>query len=107
MRFEPDRDRYYDKPQDAVIDLVQTYTDLTIHEKAVYLAQLVDVVGKTEWEEIRRRVIADYTKEKADPTQKKSVVIMGLVRPELDLRALARLLLEEARRERAEPRERP
>jgi hypothetical protein len=48
-----------------------------------------DVVGKTEWEDIRRRVIADYKAANADPTQKKPVTIMALVKPDLDLRALA------------------
>lgn len=40
--FDQDRDRSFDKSKDVVIEITQTFGELSTQEKAVYLAQLVD-----------------------------------------------------------------
>jgi len=52
-----------------------------------------DEVGKTNWEEIQRLVVRDYTHANADPTKRRRVVIMPLVRPEPDVNKFAQGLL--------------
>lgn len=61
-----------------------------------------DKVGKTNWEEIRTLVARDYSARNADPTLRRSVVIMPLVRPGVDAKRLEYALAELARKDQGD-----
>lgn len=58
-----------------------------------------DVVGKTSFEEIRRRIRHEFADASVDPTLKRRLVIMPLVNPKIDIPRLARAFFEQARRQ--------
>jgi hypothetical protein len=67
------------------------------HYKCIFtpFKHYADQVGKTNWEEIRRLLIKDYVKDNADPTEptkpgKKPVVLMPIVKPDIDVAKTAR-----------------
>ncbi|MDQ1131135.1 hypothetical protein [Microbacterium sp. SORGH_AS_0888] len=59
-----------------------------------------DQVGKTNFSAIEAGIRRDYARKNWDPSEKRRIMIMPLVNPDIDYEKLARALLEQADRER-------
>lgn len=75
------------------------------HYKRIFTTfkHYADQVGKTNWEEIRRLLLRDYTKDNADPSEsikpgKKRTVLMPIMKPDIDAAKTARAFIALAER---------
>lgn len=75
------------------------------HYKRIFTTfkHYADQVGKTNWEEVRRLLLKDYAKDNADLLEsikpgKKRIVLMPIVKPDIDAAKTARAFIALAER---------
>lgn len=59
-----------------------------------------DQVGKTNFPAIQACIRRNYARKNLDPSEKRRIVVVPLVNPDMDYAKLARALLDQADRER-------